>query len=70
MQEKTYQNNSEYGHFSRSDLRLHLHIKDQDTHINHKKTNRLYYEYYEWTDKWPEEYYEWIEKKLEVDWQG
>ena len=24
-----------------------------------KKTDRQYYEYYEWTDEWSDEYYEW-----------
>ena len=33
--------------------------------ISYKKTGRLYYEYYEWTDRyyeWTDEYYEWADK--------
>ena len=36
--------------------------------INYKKTDRLYYEYHEWTDRyyeWTDEYYEWKNKYYE-----
>ena len=29
--------------------------------LSYKKTDRWYYEYYEWTDEWPDDYYGWTD---------
>ena len=36
--------------------------------ISYKNTDKLYYEYYEWTDRyydWTNEYYEWVNESYE-----
>ena len=45
--------------------RIHLHSFSYSLRISDKKTDRQYYKYYEWTDRyceWKDEYYEWTDK--------